>query len=391
MGRKQPSIESIDLGVLDTEFPSKTIEKILQETNTQSLRTRKLPASLMVHYCIALGLMASVGVRQVLRHVLDKYREGPQRRGPLASESAITQARQRLGVEPLRRLFDEYVRPLAPKWLKSAWYREWRVVTIDGTTIRVLDTDANGERFGRPAAVRGKTAYPQLRLVGLLENGTRILFAMAFGTYHTGENTLARSVVSRLESGMLCLADRGFFGHELWNQAVATGADLLWRIKKTIRAPRFERLPDGSYRTEVRQRGKQPRPARLIAFTLTFKSGRVEHYRLLTTIMDDKLAPATELADLYSRRWNVETTLDELKVEIGGPKLVLRSGLPELVEQDLYGLMLAHFGVRHEMLEAAREEHCDPTEFSFTNALHVIIRRLPEMVAIPPSAEAALP
>lgn len=390
MGRKRQAVQVEGLGVLDTEFPAQDIEEILRETKRQSQRKRKLPARLMVYYSIALGLMASVGARQVLRHLLDHVREEPRMHGPLATEAAINRARKRLGVEPLKRLFEQFVRPLAPKWLGSAWYHSWRVISLDGSTMRVLDTDANDQRFGRPSAKRGKTAYPQLRLVGLLENGTRIMFAMAAGAYHTAENTLARLVVPRLQSGMLCLADRGFFGYELWDQAVATGADLLWRVKSTLKLPRLEKLPDGSYRTEMRG-GKNPAAVRLIAFTLTFKSGRCEHYRLLTTILDHRRAPALELAQLYSKRWTIETMLGELKVGLGGPKLVLRSGTPDLVEQDLYGLFLAHFGVRHEMLEAAREERIDPSEFSFANALLVIIRRLPEMVSFSPSGQAALP
>lgn len=388
MGTRRRGGDMDGLGVLDTEFPLREVEQILRETGRDSKRKRKLPASLMVYYVIALGLMASVGARQVLRHLLDHVREDDPVHGPLATEAAITKARQRLGVEPLKELFDRFVRPLAKKWLKSAWYRSWRVVSLDGTTLRVLDTDANERRFGRPAATRGKTAYPQVRVVGLLENGTRILFAAAVGAYAVAENTLARLVVPRLTKRMLCLADRGFFGYELWNQAVATGADLLWRVKSTLKPGPLERLPDGSYLGRLR-RGTIP--VRIIKFTLTFKSGKCEHYRLITTILDYRRAPADELARLYAKRWKIETVFDELKVRIGGPKLLLRSATPDLAEQDVYGLLLAHFGVRHEMIGAAREQGFDPEEVSFVNALHVIIRRLPEMVSFSPSAEAALP
>ena len=389
MGTTRRRRDMDGLGVLDAEFPLREIQQILRETGRESKRKRKLPASLMVSYVIALGLMASVGARQVLRHLLDQVREDSPVHGPLATEAAITKARQRLGVEPLKELFGRFVRPLAKKWLKSAWYRSWRVVSLDGTTLRVLDTDANEQRFGRPTATRGKTAYPQVRLVGLLENGTRILFAVAFGAYAVAENTLARLVVPRLTKGMLCLADRGFFGYELWNQAVATGADLLWRVKSTLKPGPLERLPDGSYLGSLR-RGTI-KPVRIIAFTLTFKNGKCEHYRLITTILDYRRAPAIELAHLYAKRWKIETMFDELKVRIGGPKLLLRSATPDLVEQDVYGLLLAHFGVRHEMIGAAREQGFDPEEVSFVNALHVIIRRLPEMVSFSPSAETALP
>jgi hypothetical protein len=188
--------------------------------------------------------------------------------------------------------------------------------------------------------------------------------------------------VPRLTKGMLCLADRGFFGYELWNQAVATGADLLWRVKSTLKPGPLDRLPDGSYLGRLR-RGTI-KPIRVIKFTLTFKNGKCEHYRLITTILDYRRAPAAELARLYAKRWKIETMFDELKVRISGPKLLLRSATPDLVAQDVYGLLLAHFGVRHEMIGAAHEQGFDPEELSFVNALHVIIRRLPEMVSFSP-------
>jgi hypothetical protein len=390
MGVKSEGQRLEGLGVLDVAFPLEDVRRVLAETKRESQRRRKLPAVLMVYYSIALGLMCAVGARSVLRHLLAEWREDGPVGGPLASEAAITRARQRLGAEPLKELLSRLVRPLAGKWLKSAWFHTWRVVSLDGTTLRVLDTDANQERFGRPSSQRGTTAYPQVRLVGLLENGTRILFAAATGAYRTAENVLAREVVSRLGPGMLCLADRGFFGYELWDQCVARGAELLWRIKSRIRPRDLERLPDGSYRAWIGTRGTR-RDVRLIQFTLTFSSGKIEHYRLLTTILDYRRAPARELALLYSKRWTIETMFDELKVRIGGPKLLLRSATPDLVEQDIYGLLLAHFGVRHEMLTAARDQHVEPAELSFSGALAIIIHRIPQMVSFSPSAEAALP
>lgn len=390
MGKRSREKDLEGLGLLDVAFPLKEVRAILAETERESRRKRKLPAVLMVYYSIALGLMCAVGARGVLRHLLAEWREDEPVRGPLATDSAITQARQRLGIEPLKRLFSRVVRPFAPKWLAAAWYRTWRVVSLDGSTVRLLDTDENEARFGRPPAKKGTTAYPQMRLVGLLENGTRILFAVATGAYRTGENVLARQVVASLRAGMLCIADRGFFGYELWDQAHATGADLLWRIKSTVHPRDVERLPDGSYRARIGRR-KNLREVRLIQFRLTFASGRFEDYRLLTTILDYRRAPAEELGRLYGKRWTIETMLEELKVRIGGPKLLLRSATPDLVEQDVYGLLLAHFGVRHEMLAAARQDNLDPAEYSFSGALAVIIRRIPEMVSFSPSAQAALP
>lgn len=384
----------IDLGSMSSAFPLGDVERILEETNRSSLRKRKLPAYVMTYYVIALGLMASVGTREVLRHLLDRFRERRSWRGELASEAAITKARQRLGVEPLRKLYETFVRPIATRAIKSAWYRQWRVVSLDGTTLCTLDTPENDKRFGRPSASRGRSAWPQVRLVALLENGTRVLFAAALDAYRVAETTLVRRIVGRLEDGMLCLADRGIYSYSLWTAAVATGAELLWRVQKGIGLPEGQRLADGSYLSEIRPHGRSRKRdsivVRVVSFTITLK-GRSERYRLITTILDPLRAPALELAHLYAARWTIETAFRELKVRQRDRSLVLRSQLPDLVEQDVYGLLLAHFGIRQIMCQAARQDGIEPAELSFAHALHVIIRRLPEMVAFSPSGEEALP
>ena len=384
----------IDLGSMSSAFPLADVERILEETKRSSRRRRKLPAYLMTYYVIALGLMASVGAREVLRHLLDRFRDRPKWRGVLASEAAITKARQRLGAEPLRKLYEEFVRPIATRMIKSAWYRGWRVVTLDGTTLCTLDTAENEARFGRPPSSRGRSAWPQLRLVALLENGTRVLFAAALDAYRVAEQTLVRRLIGRLDKGMLCLADRGFYSYELWRAASATGAELMWRVQKGIGLREGQRLSDGSYLSEIcpskGARKKNSFQVRVISFTLTLK-GRTEAYRVITTILDPAAAPALELARLYAARWTIETAFGDLKVRQRDRTLVLRSQLPDLVEQDVYGLLLAHFGIRQIMCESARQEGIEPAELSFAHALHVIIRRLPEMVAFSPSGEDALP
>jgi hypothetical protein len=384
----------IDLGSMSSAFPLEDVERILEETNRSSQRKRKLPAYLMTYYVIALGLMASMGTREVLRHLLDRFRERRSWRGELASEAAITKARQRLGVEPLRKLYETFVRPIATRAIKSAWYRQWRVVSVDGTTLCTLDTPENDERFGRPPASRGRSAWPQLRIVALLENGTRVLFAAALDAYRVAETTLFRRILGQLEDGMLCLADRGIYSYSLWTAAKATGAELLWRVQKGIGLPEVQRLSDGSYLSEIRPQGRGRKRdsivVRVVSFTITLK-GRSERYRLITTILDPLRAPALELAHLYAARWTIETAFRELKVRQRDRSLILRSQLPDLVEQDVYGLLLAHFGIRQIMCQAARQDGIEPAELSFAHALHVILRRLPEMVAFSPSGQEALP
>jgi hypothetical protein len=384
---------SFDLDALRL-FPEDEVRRILEETGRASRRERKLPAYLMVYYVIALGLLSSVGARAVLRRLLRRPRE--RFRLTLATEAAITKARQRLGVEPLMRLFEEFVSPIATKAAAGSWYRGRRLVALDGSTLKVLDTPANVRAFGKPTSSRGETVSAQIRWLGLGEIGTHVVFAVQMAGWRVSEYTLAKKVLGRLEPSMLCLADRGFYGFELWKQAVGTGAGLLWRVQKQISLPRLRKLPDGSYLSEVRPRSTESKayrakaiPVRLIEFDVTVGRNR-EHYRLITNILDPDDAPAIELARLYARRWTIETIFAEIKNDVAGSP-VLRSKRPDLVRQDFYGLMLAHFGVRKLMLEAARAEGVAADELSFAHALDVVIDRLPEMVSFSPSAEDALP
>ena len=263
---------------------------------------------------------------------------------------------------------------------------------MDGSTLDVADEEVNEEAFGRPGASRGTSAYPQIRFVSLVENGTHVLFASQMADYGTGEITLAKAVLAGLRKGMLCLADRQFFGFALWNQARATGADLLWRIKKNLRLACEKRLPDGSYLSRIyaserdwRHKANGVR-VRVIDYRLAGVEGAEEIYRLVTTILDHQKAPAAQLAALYHERWEIETALDELKTHLRGARIVLRSKTPDLVRQEFYGLLMAHFAVRGLMHEAALQADEDPDRLSFLHAVRVVRRKLPTFHAIPPSA-----
>jgi hypothetical protein len=259
--------------------------------------------------------------------------------------------------------------------------------------MEVADTQENSVAFGRPGASRGKSAYPQFRFVSLLENGTHVLFGTRMGPYHTGEITLAKEVLPRLTAGMLCLADRNFFGFELWEQARATGAQLLWRVKKNLLLPCDKRLPDGSYLSRVypslrdRRHGTGALTVRVIEYVLEGAPRAEPFYRLLTTVLDPEQAPANELAALYHERWEIETALDELKTHLRGSRIVLRSKTPTLVKQEFFGLIMAHFAIRGLMHEAALRGGLDPDEVSFVHAVRVVRRKMASFAALPPSEE----
>ncbi len=407
--------DHMSLGVLTAQFPLEIVEQVLFETERLSERERDLPAHVMVYYAIALALYAEVSTREVLRCVV----EGARWLGDLStmtgtmmpSKSGISQARTRLGAAPLEALYREVVAPIATAGTPGAWYRGWRVMSLDGTTLDVGDTADNARAFGRPASPRGVNttgAFPQVRLVGLLENGTHAICAAELGAWHTGEVALATSVVPRLTGEMLCMADRGFLGYDLWGAAAATGAALLWRAGSTFTLPVLERFPDGSYRSELRRNSsckspdRAPRAVRVIEYTLpgvlkgsskdASKTESVRRYRFVTTILDPALGPAAELAALYHERWEMETAFDELKTHLRGARRVLRSKTPELVRQEAWGFLLAHFALRslmHEAALGALPRARDPDTLSFTHALHVTRRTLPHVAAfvaaIPPS------
>lgn len=388
----------ISLGVLTKTFPIDRVNAAVAAAGKTSQRQRDLPAHVVVYYVIALTLYMQVSYREVLRCLLEgiKWLLGPEWEVHVAGKSGISQARTRLGWEPLKQLHDEVIGPIAVKSTKGAWYREWRKVSLDGSTLDVADNVENEMAFGRPGASRGSSAYPQVRFVSVVENGTHVLFGTQLGAYHEGEITLADKVLPSLKAGMLCLADRNFFGFALWGKARATGADLLWRIKKNLILPCEERLPDGSYLSTIYASDKDRRwkadgvRVRVIEYTLEGLADAEPIYRLMTSILDPDQAPAKELAALYHERWEIETALDELKTHLRGSKIVLRSKTPDLVRQEFYGLMMTHFAIRGLMHEAALKAREDPDRLSFLHSVRVVRRKLTQFAAIPPSGEESI-
>jgi len=388
----------ISLGVITKTFPDSAIGAVLARTGKASIRQRDLPAQVVVYYVIALALYMQSSYREVLRCLLEgvQWLRDPSAGVRVAGKSGISQARTRLGWEALRQLHDELVKPIAVRGTRGAWYRTWRLVSLDGSTFDVADEKVNEDAFSRPGASRGASAYPQIRFVSLVENGTHVLFGSQMDGYRTGEITLAKAVLPHLRKGMLCLADRQFFGFELWQLARAPGADLLWRMKKNMRLACETRLPDGSYLSHVYPSERDWRHKtngqvlRVIDYRLEGIEGSEPIYRLATTILDAGKAPAGELAALYHERWEIETAFDELKTHLRGAQIVLRSKTPDLVRQEFYGLMMAHFAIRGLMHEAALKADQDPDRLSFLHAVRVVRRMIHAYGAIPPSEEEGL-
>ena len=382
----------VSLGVIAKTFQRDQIDAVLAATGRSSQRERDLPAHLVIYYVIALALYMQCSYREVLRCLLEgvQWLMGPSVKIKVAGKSGISQARTRLGWEALQHLHDAVVVPIAQPATRGAWYRDWRLVSLDGSCLDIADEHANAAAFGRHKASRGASAYPQLRFVALVENGTHVLFGTQMGPYSTGETTLAKGALAALRPGMLCLADRQFFGFPFWQLAQATGADLLWRLKAGAQLGREQPLADGSYLSSIYPAPKDRRKphtavrVRVIDYRLDGVAGAEPLYRLATTVLDPTRAPAAELAALYHERWEIESALDELKTHLRGPRIVLRSKTPDLVRQEFYGLMMAHFAIRSLMQEAAAKAGEDADRLSFLHAVRVVRRKLPAASAIPP-------
>jgi hypothetical protein len=386
----------ISLGVIAKTFPIEKVRHVLAETGKASHRQRDLPAQVVVYYVIAMALFMNSSYREVLRCLLEglQWLRDPLAPFKVAGKSAISQARSRLGDEAMRRLHDATVAPIATPATKGAWFKHWRLVSIDGSTLDVPDEPALDAAFGRPEGGRGESAFPQIRFVSLVENGTHVLFGTRMDTYATSEIALAKQVLKFLAPGMLLLGDRNFFNFQMWSDALATGADLLWRVKSNARLPREKVLPDGSYLSHIYPSNKDRRhktngvQVRVIEYRLEGVADADPIYRLVTTILDPELASAEELAALYHERWEIETALKELKIHVRGAGIVLRSRTEELIKQEFFGLMMSHYAIRGLMHEAALQADWDPDRLSFIHAIRVVRRKLPAFGAIPPCGQA---
>lgn len=373
------------VGLLAKMIPLSTISAVLAAEGRESQRERALPAPFVVYLIVALSLYMPYSLREVLRCVLEGLRalDGGVR---IATKGAISRARTRLGWEALAAIYAQVVRPLATSETPGAWYRRWRVMLLDGTSLALQHTPENAQEFGLPDGKHGEGAFPLVRLVGLMEAGTRAVVGAAFGPWKTHELSLAAELLAALRPEMLLIEDRGFVGYGWWQRLAATGAAILCRSRKNMTFPRRQPLADGSFLSELRPpKGDpgEPIPVRVIEYALPGVLGAEPRYRVITSLLDPQAAPAVELAALYHERWEAETLFDEFKTHLrGGSRVLLRSKTPELVRQEVYGLLLAHYCVRTVMHEAAQAKGEDPDRISFLHTVRVLRRKLPQAAGV---------
>jgi hypothetical protein len=373
----------VSVGLLTRVFPANVVDEVIAEAGRTQVRHRALPARVMAYFSIGMALHSEGSYEDVFEHLTDglSWSSGWAETWSPPSKSAIFQARARLGFEPVRDLFNRVARPLAGPDTPGSWLAGRRLVTIDGTVLDLADTTANEEFFGRPGSSRGeKSAFPQARVVALAECGTHAILDAEVGPCRTSEVQMARDLVGRLKPGMLVLSDRGFYGFHLWKQAAGTGADLLWRVKTNLRPKYLETLDDGSWLARIvptsgpNRASTDPLLVRVIDYTIDDGRDNPEQYRLLTTILDPNVASAVDLAAVYAERWEIENTFDELKTHQRGPRAVLRSKSPDLVQQEIWGHLCCHYAIRTLMAATAAHAGRDPDRVSFVAALRIARR-----------------
>ena len=365
----------LSLGVIALCFPASAIQDAIDACDRASKRLRDLPATVVAYYVIGLSLFPYAGYESVLRWLLCGLQWLDCGNFRVSSKAALSKARQRLGEAPMRLIFDRLARPFRDPALKGCWWRDHLLVVLDGSTLALQDTPSNDGHFGRSTNQHGKAAWPLARFVALAEAGTHLIFRAEIGRYNESEIVLAEKVVDGLKEGMLCLADRLFPGFSLWKKAAATGAHLLWRAKIGMKLKADRVLRDGSWvatwKTTARGLANtSPVTVRVIEYRL--KGGDGQIFRLLTSLLDPEQAPAHELAALYRQRWEIELAIKEGKQVLRGGQITLRSKSHELVRQEFWGLLMAHYIVRKMMARAALEEGIDPDKLSFRSSVEII-------------------
>ena len=384
--------DKLTLAQMQRYFPVAVIKASLKSSERESKRIRELPNELIAYYPMLLCLYREVSQQEVLRVLGDglQWIDG-LKEFKITGRSGISQARSRVGSEPLRLTFEKCAVPLARDGAEGCFYAGMRLVAMDGTDLDLEDGDEIAAYFGRSSNQHGEGAYPKARVVGLVEIGTRAAFGLSIGTFRESENALATSVIPKLDVGMLCLADQLFMSFEIFQQCRDTGAELLFRAREDRVLPKEKRLADGSYLSTIfdsadRRRLKGIR-VRVIEYVTKVSCGdrqTTHRYRLITTLLDAKKHPATTLSQLYRERWEVETMLDEVKTHLMRSQPV-RSRTPALVLQEIYGMMMAHYTIKAVMYEAAESARIDPDQLSFTHSKNVLERNLPKIGVFPPS------
>jgi hypothetical protein len=383
-----PTIEpGTILKALETAIPASAIEQALKDTKASEDRKRALPSHLVVCLIIAMSLWSKTSMRGVLKNLVDGLSETWIKVGSywqVPCKSSITEARQRIGARVMCQLFHLVVRPLATVKTPSAFLGGLRIMAIDGSVFDIPDSAENARVFGYPGSRPGtKASFPKARLVILVEAGTHLIIDALMCPYKIGERVRAKKLLRSVTQGMLLMWDRGLHSYVMVMETRSQGADYLGRMPKNVKFPVDKVLEDGSYLSWIAPDGKSKKKGaskimvRVIEYTIE-NDGEPVVYRLITSLLDAVAFPALLLATEYHKRWEVENTIDELKVHLLGRKTLIRSLNPREVVQEVYGWLLGHWAIRSLMFQVAEQANISPLRLSFTGTLNVVRRAIPK-------------
>jgi hypothetical protein len=404
----------VSLGVLAAFVPRDAVDDAIAAAGKQARRSDgKLPPHVMVYLVMALALFADDDYEEVAARLTETLTSWGcwDDSWSVPGSGGITQARQRLGCEPMKELFCQVAAPAAEELTAGAFLGNWRLMAIDGLEWDAPDTKENAAAFGFAGAdEQGRPAFPKVRVVTVSECASHAVVDAAMGGVAgkgAGEQSLARKLYRRLEEDWLLIADRNFFNWADWCTAADSGAALLWRVKADLTLPVLEILPDGSYRSVLvnpKIRGKarqalieaaragqdldedQARHVRVVEYQVPDRAGdgNGEVIALVTTITEMTAAPAPLLAEAYHQRWEHETGNAQLKTGLRGPGRVLRSKSPDMVCQEIYGYLLTHYAISALICKAATEAGVDPDRVKFKRTVRIVRRRAADLAAFPP-------
>jgi len=404
----------VSLGVLTSSVPRDAVDEAIAVTGKGARRSDgKLPPHVMVYFAMALALFADDDYEEVAARLTGTLASWGcwDQAWELPTSGGITQARQRLGHEPLRELFSQVAVPAADLLTRGAFLGSWRLMSIDGFEWDVPDTPENAAAFGYPGTGdRGQPAFPKARVVTVSECASHAVTDAEIGGISgkgTGEQSLARKIYPRLAGDWLLIADRNFYGWDDWCAAADSGAALLWRVKADVPLPVLDLLPDGSYSSvlinpkasrkvrealvQAARAGQDPdenmaRYVRVIEYEIPDRdgSGTGELIALVTTITEMAAAPAPLLAEAYHQRWEQETGNGQLKTHLRGPARILRSRSPDMIRQEIYGYLLTHYAISALICRAATEADIDPDRVKFKQTVRIIRRHADSGAAFPP-------
>jgi|GraSoiStandDraft_30_1057271.scaffolds.fasta_scaffold167799_1 hypothetical protein len=386
--------QELTIEALHRVVPPEMITAVLPQAETRPQRVRALTAQVTIWVLIAMNLYTHLALGHVLRKVTQGLRfiwPDPTYRVPGAS--AFVYRRYQLGAQPLVALYDRLARPLATPRTRGAFRFGLRLMAIDGTVEDVPDTPANAAAFGRQHGSRGDSAFPQVQGVYLVECGTHAIVDATFGPYGTSERAGAAALLRAVSAEMLVMWDRGFHEYDLLAAVRQRGAHVLGRLPAHVKPQWVASLPDGSTLAYLRPSDPKRRAqgerllVRVIEYTLTDPAlpGYGAVHRLVTTLLDPRVAPAVELVCLYHERWESEVVIDEIDTHQRLAGRPLRSQKPEGVLQELYALLIAHFAIRVLMHEAALQAGLDPDRLSFVHAVRVLREAIPEFQMVAPA------